>query len=330
MAPIPLPVGPFPHADVAAPPDNVWATTDRVGRWRDLIHEHFVALDIAPDRDATFDGAVRSTLLGGLAAAVVDSTAQDCVRTPGLARRDPETYLQIGLVAHGTAVLHQDGREALLRPGAYAVYETDRPFTWHFDGRWRLLVFTWRREDVGLGADASRAVTARPLGGDRLGAIVGRMLAEVVSAPPKVTDVGARRLGGELAELVGTVAGEALRRGEVLSPRGAAELRAQVETYVAEHLEDPDLGPESIAREHFVSTRQLHRAFADASTTVSRLVRRRRLEHARRELVDPKRAEHSVTEVALRSGFSDLASFSRAFKDLYQEPPSTFRRRGGA
>ena len=76
-----------------------------------------------------------------------------------------------------------------------------------------------------------------------------------------------------------------------------------------------------------VSTRQLHRAFAEASTTVGRPVRRRRLEHGQRELCDPRLADLTVTDVALRCGFGDLATFSRAFKDAFHEPPSTFRRR---
>ena len=309
-------------------PGPLSGSTERLDRWRDLIRQHFVGLDIASGVDGPFRGSVRSAPVGHLSAAVVESVQQDCVRTAGLARRDPDVYLQVGLLARGRAVVAQDGREALLGPGGYAVYETDRPFSWHFEGPWRLFVLTWPRDAVDLSPDDSRAVTARALGGDQLGRIVGRALSEVVAAPPPLTPTGERRLADELAGLVGTVAGETVRRGEVLSPRGADRLRAQVETYVAEHLEDPDLGPESIAREHFVSLRQLDRAFADASTTVSRLVRRRRLEHGRRELVDPRRSEDSVTEIALRCGFSDLASFSRAFKDEYREPPTAFRRRG--
>lgn len=318
-----------PIPDPGAAAATARGSTDRIDRWRDLIREHFVALDIATGRDGAFAGAVRSAPVGHLSVATVDSTRQECIRTPGLARHDPDAYLQVGLVARGRAVVAQDGREALLGPGAYALYETDRPFSWHFEGDWRLLVFTWPRHLVGLGADASRAATARALGGDRLGGIVGRMLTDVVASPPPLTDIGGARLAGELSELVGTVAGEVLRRGEVLSPRSAADLRRRVDAYVAEHLDDAELGPESIARAHFVSTRQLHRAFAEVSTTVGRLVRHRRLEHGRRELVDPRLAHLSVTDVALRCGFSDLAAFSRAFKEAFQEPPSSYRRRGG-
>jgi len=327
------PVGPFPRPRaVAHVPDatDVHGATDRVDGWRDLIREHFVALDVNAQRDTPFDGAVRSSLVGHLAVATVDSTDQECVRTPGLARHDPDDYLQVGLIARGHAVVRQDGREAPLGPGAWSVYETGRPFAWRFHGPWRMLVFTWPRDLLGISPDTSRAATARALGGDRLGGIVGRTLADVVAAPPELSPAAAERLATELGDLVGTVVGEALRRDEITGTRGAADLRARVEAFVAEHLEDPDLSPETIARAHFVSTRQLHRAFADASTTVSRLVRRRRLEHGRRELADPRLSGVSVTDVALRCGFGDLASFSRAFKETFHEPPSTFRRRHGA
>ncbi|MDD7938423.1 helix-turn-helix domain-containing protein [Actinomycetospora lutea] len=331
MATTARPVGPFPRprTTVARAPGSpqVHGRADRLDGWRDLLREHFVALDVNAEPDDPFDGAVRSSLVGHLAVATVDSTGQECVRTPGLARHDPDDYLQVGLIARGEAVVRQDGREALLGPGAYTIYETGRPFAWRFRGDWRMLVFTWPRDLVGIGRDTSRAVTARALGGDRLGAIVGRTLADVVAAPPELSPVAGARLATELADLLGTVAGEALHDDRLAGPRGVADLRARVEAYVAEHLEDPELGPETIARALFVSTRQLHRAFAEASTTVGRLVRRRRLEHGQRELADPRLADLSVTDIALRCGFGDLATFSRAFKGTFHEPPSTFRVR---
>ena len=59
------------------------------------------------------------------------------------------------------------------------------------------------------------------------------------------------------------------------------------------------------------------------------LIRRRRLEHARRRLLDPRDAALSLTEIAHACGFSDLASFSRRFKVEFHEPPGSYRRRAG-
>src|SRR4051794_6121021 len=97
-----------------------------------MLREHFVALDVAdPAADEPFASAVHSTLLGHLSVAEVSSVPQSCMRTARLAR-DGDAYLQVGLLARGRAVVEQDGREAVLEPGRFVVYETDRPFTWHF------------------------------------------------------------------------------------------------------------------------------------------------------------------------------------------------------
>lgn len=325
---VPCRVGPFPSVRSATGPRTTVGTAGHVEGWRDMLREHFVALDVAGlAADAPFVSEVRSTLLGRLSAAEVSSTAQSCVRTGRLAR-DGDAYLQVGLLVHGRAVVEQDGREAVVGPGRFVVYETDRPFTWHFPDRWQLLVLTWPRHLVDLEADESRAATARTLGGDRLGAIVGRTLADAVLRPPELVADDGRRLAGELAALVGMTLG-GHRHDRVWSAAGAADLRRRVATYVADHVEDPDLDVESTARAHFVSTRALHRAFAGAEMTVGSLIRRLRLTHARGRLSDPREDHLSVTDIAHGCGFSDLPTFSRRFKQEYHESPSSFRRRGG-
>src|SRR5260370_23195015 len=114
--------------------------TTRLDRWKDLIRENFVALDIAADRDTAFAGGVRSSLLAHLEVSDVRSITQDAIRPRGLARCDDTSYLQVGLVTEGTAVLRQDGRECVLRPGDFALYATSRPFAWGLRASWRLCV----------------------------------------------------------------------------------------------------------------------------------------------------------------------------------------------
>jgi AraC-like DNA-binding protein len=300
------------------------ATTDRLDVWRDLIRDNFVALDVHADKNAAFAGSVRSSDLGHLKVASVESGTQGCSRTPGLARRDDDVYLQVGLVARGLGTLAQDGREAVLRPGDFAVYETDRPFFWGLKGDWELLVFTWPRPSIALDASASQLLTARALsGGDGLGAIVGRMLRDLVTTPPELSAAGGVRLADEVAELVTTVAGE--RVSPVAPARAADDLLRRVDAHIVEHLADPDLGPSGIAAVHFVSTRHLHRLFAHRGGTVAQQIQRMRLERCRRELLDPRADPRSITDISRRWGFPDLATFSRAFRGAYGMSPSEWR-----
>jgi AraC-like DNA-binding protein len=326
VRPSPGRVGPFRNVGGEAESHTATSSGTRLDDWRDMLREHFVALDVAdPVTDATFDSAVRSTLVGHVSAAVVSSMPQSCARTAGLVRDDPHAYLQVGLLARGRAVVEQDGREAVLTPGQFVIYETTRPFSWHFPDRWTLLVLTWPRHLVDLDEAESRSATARALGQNRLGGIVGRTLAETALQPPELADDDGRRVAGELSALVGMTLGDHSDDG--LSLAGAADLRRRVACYVADHAEDPQLSVEQIANQHYVSVRGLHRAFADTEMTVGALIRRLRLAHARQRLVDPRSGHLSITEIAHACGFADLPTFSHVFKLQYHESPSSYRRR---
>ncbi|WP_336026839.1 helix-turn-helix domain-containing protein [Geodermatophilus sp. FMUSA9-8] len=298
------------------------ATADRLEAWRDLIRDHFVALDIAADRRDAFRGQVRSAGLGALDLATVVSGPQTFTRTARLARSDGEVYLQVGLLTRGAAVVAQDGREAVLGPGDFVLYESDRPFRWAMTREWELLVLTWPRACVRVPDTVSRELTAHRLdGGTGLGAIVGRVLRDLVAAPPDLSADGRVRLGDEVLDLVTTVAGERARPPEPDRP-GEALLR-RVDGYIREHVADPGLGPAAIAAAHYVSTRHLHRLFAARGTTVTRQVQQLRLERARLDLRRP--GDRSITDIACAWGFADLATFSRAFRAAYGTTPSRYR-----
>ena len=128
------------------------------------MSETFVPLtvgDVAPDR---FNGFIRADWIGRLMVAELASAAQDIQRTNRLISQADAEYFQVGLVARGLALIEQDDREAVLRPGGCAVYETTRRFRWTFGDDWGAWVFTVPRASVGLTEAESRRLTARPAG----------------------------------------------------------------------------------------------------------------------------------------------------------------------
>jgi AraC-like DNA-binding protein len=262
--------------------------------------------------------------MGSLRLAQVTSRTQSCRRTPGLARRDDDVYLQVGLLARGAAQISQDGREAILAPGQFAVYETDRPFLWRLRDDWELLVFTWPRSVVSLPQGRSPDLTARSLGGPGLGGIVSQVLRDLAMAPPELSSEGAAQLAVEVVDLVLTTAGEVVRP-QTAGPGEDARLR-QVRAWIAANLDDPDLDPAAVAAAHHLSVRQLHRLFAAGGDTVARHIRVSRLDRAWHDLADPAKAHLTVTQIARRWGFVDLPGFSRAFTAAYGTPPRDHRR----
>jgi AraC-like DNA-binding protein len=307
--------------------DATPASTARLGVWRDLLREHFVALDVDAPRGDAFRGRVQTVELGGLRVAEVSSISQAAHRTAALARRDAERYFQVGLVTAGRGRLTQDGRTCELGPGDFAVYETDRPFTWDLGAAgdpWRLLVFTWTRDSVELPEGTTAELTARQLSGNQgFPATAGRILRDLAGAAPAIAAAGdgITDLAGRVAGLAITAAGTALP--QQLS-RADAGLLVRIENYMRLHLADPALDPERIAAAHFISTRHLHRLFAGTGRTVAQWLREERLELSRLDLLAGR---GGVAEIGARWGFSDPAVFSRSFKAAYGISPSFYGRR---
>ena len=56
-------------------------------------------------------------------------------------------------------------------------------------------------------------------------------------------------------------------------------LRPRIKAWIEGHLDDPGLGPESIAAAHYISVRYLHKLFEPEGVSVSEWVRQKRLDH---------------------------------------------------
>jgi transcriptional regulator GlxA family with amidase domain len=105
-------------------------------------------------------------------------------------------------------------------------------------------------------------------------------------------------------------------------------MRAEIRRYCRTHLQDPLLGPSSIARAYSMSVRALHALFEDADTSVAGLVRGERLARCLEDLQRPNGG--SVTDIAFRWGFCDAAHFSRVFKREFGATPSEVRQAAAA
>jgi transcriptional regulator GlxA family with amidase domain len=65
--------------------------------------------------------------------------------------------------------------------------------------------------------------------------------------------------------------------------------------------------------------------FAGEETTFTEFVLRERLALARRILIDPRFAGHTISAIAFESGFGDLSYFNHAFRRHYGATPSDIR-----
>jgi AraC-like DNA-binding protein len=123
----------------------------------------------------------------------------------------------------------------------------------------------------------------------------------------------------------GAVQDGAVQDGAVQDARRGG-LMGRIHAFIDAHLGDPALTPATVAAAHHISLRYLHKLFEPEPQGVAGMIRQRRLERCRHDLLDPAQADRPVAGIAARWGFSSAAHFSRVFRDAYGLPPAEFRR----
>jgi AraC-like DNA-binding protein len=90
-------------------------------------------------------------------------------------------------------------------------------------------------------------------------------------------------------------------------------------------LSDSDLSPARVAERLGISSRYLHRLFADHGPSFGRWLLTRRLQRCHDDLTDSIREHWTISQIALQHGFGDPAYMTRAFKVRYGVTPRQLR-----
>jgi AraC-like DNA-binding protein len=294
--------------------------------WRYVINERFRPMEV---RFADGPGS-HDELLTGVAGAlrVTESTssAGEVHRTSKhVSSSDPELY-QLVAQARGSIVGEHLGRQAELSPGDLGLLDLSSPLRCVHEARrsvfvtFPLTLTPFKRSEV-----ARLAGTRIP--GDRgTAALVSSLVRQLPRRLGDDDGVSAAQLGTAVLDLLTVMLGARIRQDSpVPSPARQRALLASVHAFVEEHLGDPGLSPGVIAAAHHISVRYLHKLFETEDRSVAALIRRRRLDRSRRDLLDPALAARPVSATAARWGFVSAAHFHRAFRDAYGLPPGEFR-----
>ena len=310
------------------PPDQ------RFDYWKHVLSDTFVPLEVSsPSGESDFRGRLRGCELGSLRMIEVRAEPHTARRTARLVKAAPAGCYKIGLQLRGTAVLIQDGREAVLTAGDFAFYDTDRPYTLALNQH-RMLVLVFPKDMLGLPQSRLAGLTAIRMPGEDGGmaSLISPFLGQVADL---IDEMDARglgvgvRLAGNVVDLLGTVLAERLDCTPDDPDTAHRALMLQITAFIEAHLGEADLAPAQIAAAHHISLRQLHKIFHASGMTVAGWIRQRRLERCGHDLRDPHYAAWPVAAVGARWGYPDPAHFSRVFKATYGLGPRDYRASHG-
>ncbi|MGC0416889.1 helix-turn-helix domain-containing protein [Embleya sp. AB8] len=272
--------------------------------------------------DRPFEADLRPLGLGALSTCDIHGEHEVRVRS----RLSPQVQsagLMVGLLLSGDATLEQDGRRTSPAPGELLLYTAARPFLLEISGPYRWFVL---RMDCGTAhpaGAAENAVANRDLRQSPGGRILTATLVEVADLAHRLGPLSRHDLGESVAHMLRTLMREAARPQTV---GNRVPVLDRVLGYIDHHLAE-ELPPATIAAAHHISVRHLHALFRQQGDTVGDHVRRRRLDHIRRDLADPGLAHLPAYAVAARWGFREASHFGKAFRAEYGTSPGDFRAR---
>jgi AraC family transcriptional regulator, positive regulator of tynA and feaB len=301
----------------------------RLRSWSEILAATHLAFEVRPTHRTPegFRGAVTRRAIG-------DLTLVDCAASPFLGHRSRavicsdahhEDILGFQFVCKGVEAVREGGRRLAASAGDVVIWDGHTPTDVEIVEPFHKRTLLFPRERVLAVCPRLAELTALPPLHDNAPArlLVRYMNALALEQPALEPAAGVAAANAALELLRAAV--------EPCVPTGRSAAREAMHTeirrYVRTHLQDPDLGPASIARAYSVSVRALHALFEDCDVSVAGLVRSERLTRCLEDLQRPNGG--SVTDIAFRWGFCDAAHFSRVFKRTFGATPSEVRHAAG-
>ena len=302
----------------------------RLEFWIDAICAAFVQLecDIEPSPHTPFAGRIQRDRLADLRLSVVTADAQFVSRTPQMISRASEDFFLVSIQREGTGVVCQDGREARLSPGDFALYDSTRPYQLSFSDSFEQFVLMLPGELLRGYVKHAEALTATAISG-REGA--GHLLLNMIDTLRRDLDHLQPASAAAIADATVNILVAGLRTlpqaQGVQLPSLTLYHIARVKAFIESHLCDPELCVTKIATHLTLSEAHLHRLFKTQPETLAQFIWLRRLEACKRALGDPARAHWSLGTIAINYGFNDAAHFSRSFRARFGLTPREYRAR---
>jgi AraC-like DNA-binding protein len=302
---------------------------ERLEAFQHTVSDMFPPLAGSTDDVAGFSGRLRAASLGTVQLFDLAATSSVVRRTQNLIRRSAPDYLKVSLQVRGRCVMSQDGREAALAPGDFALQDTTRPYQLVFNDAFRMIVVMFPRKLLRLPPARLAHLTAcRVPGQQGLGTLVSPFLVELGKRLDDGNLSGDIHLSDAILDLFAASFAEQPACENLVAPEVRRHgLLLRIHAFIEDQLDDPLLDPAAVAAAHHISVRYLQKLFKDEGETVTGWIRTRRLEHCRRDLAAAQFAELPVSSVAARWGLVDAAHFSRLFKAAYGLPPAEYRHR---
>ena len=228
----------------------------------------------------------------------------------------------------GVCGVEQQGRQSIVSAGDCILVDSSLPSNFYFNGQFsnhlsvhlpRQLLLSERPKDFQI----SRRLGAE----DPMSMMLRALVAKILQTPSD------HQRGGDLRQLLLQATRQAFAAegpDAQLCPKEPASGRLELaHVLVDRHLTAEWLTPQWLAAKLGVSMRTLQEDFSAVGTTVTSVIRDRRLRLAKDRLVEKQRGADggTIADIAFSSGFNDISYFNRCFKRAFDCSPKDIVRK---
>lgn len=293
---------------------------------KEIIGREYANVDITPpDQTYLYNDMFIYPWQQGLRLSPIQSNAITLERLP----KEPESVSQdcyfAVLLTAGEYKLEQGGREVFLKPGEMSLYDATEPHRITTPQPFSKILISIPRQLLDERVSNICNLTATRLPTQTgIAAITASMIQSTVSQLEQLDPSAFQSLSDPILEMLTMTLTEQKGSSCMLSRHQSFALM-RIKRFIANQLSDTELNTEVISRAVGLSPRYINNLFNEDNTSLMRYLTKQRLSRSRHYLATPLYNYLSITEVAMKSGFSNMAHFSRIFRQAYGLSPSDYR-----
>lgn len=239
---------------------------------------------------------------------------------------DGDDSLLLVLPRAGSIGVNSRGQgEEVCRPGQMYVVPTDQRFGTRDEGFVHVLNVTVPREWVErkmLQKDLLLGKVHRPADSSALQLLM-RYTDQVFALRDEMTPKTSKLVGLQFLDLLALTLDVDLDSAHLAEQRGLKDVQFY---YICEHLKkhlmDSSLDIHAVAQEQKISPQSIRKLFRRSGTTFTEYLNGLRLDWVYQSLTNPALQKKSISSLAYKVGFNNLAWFNRAFKQRFDAVPS--------
>jgi AraC-like DNA-binding protein len=300
---------------------------DAFDYWHEVLCKKVVPHDCTPKHRTTFSAKLQSASLSDIDLVCYESAPMQNVVTAHHVSHGNADHLLVRLQIDGKFVVEQDGREAVLDAGDIILLDPRRPMRGiYLNGARQLILKVPRRQLEARIGDVRQMMTYSIKPSEAEQGLTSAYLAMLPTYASSLGTTAGDIVRDQMLDLIAVSLAKMLNRQRPRISSARSLVLLNVRVAIEARLTDPALDAETVAAAAGISMRYANTVLADDSTSITRLIRVRRLEHCRRALEDPSQIHRTVSEIAYSWGFSDMTHFGRSFRAAFGSKPNEYRR----